>query len=238
MLKFDKPTLVTLTAPTCSGKSYLLNALTDHGCGRIVSTTTRAKRDGETEGVDYRFISVDESKELEAANAFFELIEFRGIRYGVTRGEMDGKMREEFAPIVVLEPQGLAIYEKKCQEHGWNIYKVYVSTIESARIKRLTERTTRELLTLTTISGMTGRYAEVFTSMREEKINAALPAIVAGHADRLLSITGEERRWYDTNIWDAVIPGDDLSKALAMLTQGAAYRNRKTAEPVPYEHRV
>lgn len=237
MLKFDNPTLVTITAPTCSGKSFLLDTLTapaaTGSCPRIVSTTTRARRDGEVEGVDYFFISDEESRELEAANAFFELIEFRGTRYGVTRGEMDGKMREEFAPVVILEPKGLAIYEQKCRENGWDIYKVYVATVEATRIQRLNTRTANELHRV--ISNLTppssSTYAAAFASVAAENAYASVPKIINTHTDRLLSITGEERGWSNTQIWDAVIPGDDVVTALDMLLRGVKWRNRQRGEP-------
>lgn len=237
MLKFDHPTLVTLTAPTCSGKSYLLNKLTEAGAPRIVSTTTRPRRDGEIEGVDYHFISIDESKELEAANAFFELIEFRGTRYGVTHAEMQGKMAGKFAPVVVLEPQGLAIYEQKCREHGWNIYKVYVHTGENERIRRLVKRTTDEVLAnLASFTSRSARYDAAFASVAKEKYESVIPKIIGTHTDRLLSITGDERRWSNTTLWDTIIPGDDYKKALDMLLVGAVARNRRSAPPAPYDH--
>lgn len=216
MLKFDHPTLVTLTAPTCSGKSVILNALTDRGCGRIVSTTTRYRRIGETEGVDYRYISTKESMELEEADAFFELINFRGTRYGVTHAEMEGKMAGEFAPVVVLEPVGLAIYEQKCREHGWNIYKVYISTPEPIRLNRLDYRTADDLKNADTA---------------ESRLK-----VLQAHTDRVLSITGDERLWQSSNIWDAVVPGTNLTEALDLLVAGAKWRNARVAEPKPYHH--
>lgn len=232
MLKFDTPTLVTLTAPTCSGKSHILNALTGLGCGRIVSTTTRQARQGEIEGVDYFFISDEESRELEAAQRFFELIEFRGTRYGVTYDEMAGKMANRLAPIVILEPKGLAIYEQKCRENGWGIYKVYVSTVEEERIRRLNARTANDLQDVVSriAPGATSQYAAAFASVAAVNAQAAIPKIISTHSDRLLSITGEERTWSNTQIWDAIIPGDDLSKALDMLARGAEWRNRRMAQ--------
>ena len=56
-MKFDRPTLITLTAPTCSGKSYLVDILhREHGLQKILSTTTRDPRQGEIQGIDYDFI--------------------------------------------------------------------------------------------------------------------------------------------------------------------------------------
>jgi guanylate kinase len=218
MLKFDRPTLVTITAPTCSGKNYLMEALErELGFTRIVSTTTRPMRVGETQGVDYDFISLARSIELETFGQFAELIEFRGVRYGVTHGEMDRKMLNKAPPMVILEPQGLAAYKKICTENNWDVYTVYVSTVESERIRRLSARTANEAL---------------LTNGDPVKMKK----VIDTHTDRLLSITTEERAWSNTNIWDAVVPGDDLNKALDYIRQGVAYRNRRVATPTPYVH--
>ncbi len=57
-----------------------------------------------------------------------------------------------------------------------------------------------------------------------------LSKIISTHTDRLLSIAGEERYWLITRIWDAIVPGDDLNKALDMLSQGVEWRNRRNAQ--------
>ncbi|MBT9137654.1 MAG: Guanylate kinase [Syntrophomonadaceae bacterium] len=231
-MKFDKPTLITLTAPTCSGKTHLLDALTGLGCGRIVSTTTRSPRKGETEGVDYFFISDEKSRELEATNQFFELIEFRGARYGVTHHEMASKMANKCAPIVILEPKGLAIYEQKCYENGWGIYRVYVSTVEKERIRRLNTRMITELQDVISrpMSTVCSQHASTVASDVALNMQDTLSKIISTHTDRLLSIAGEERYWLITRIWDAIVPGDDLNKALDMLSQGVEWRNRRNAQ--------
>lgn len=218
MLKFDRPTLITITAPTCSGKNYLMEAFErELGFERIVSTTTRAMRAGEVQGKDYDFISLERSIELETFGQFAELIEFRGVRYGVTHGEMDRKMLNKAPPMVILEPQGLAAYKKICAANNWDVYTVYVSTVESERIRRLSIRTANEAL-LT--NGDPVKIAKVINT----------------HTDRLLSITGEERTWSNTNIWDAIVPGDDLTKALDYIRRGVKYRNQQRATPAPYVH--
>jgi hypothetical protein len=119
--------------------------------------------------------------------------------------------------MVILEPQGLAAYKKICAANNWDVYSVYVSTVESERIRRLAARTTTEAL-LT------------------QGDTAKMKKVIDTHTDRLLSITGEERQWSNTNIWDAIIPGDDLEKALEYIQRGVNYRNRQRATPVPYVH--
>ena len=214
-MNFNHPTLITLTAPTCSGKSYLLDALTKDWCSRIVSTTTRPARHGECEGVDYHFISVEESRRLEAAGDFFELIEFNGTRYGVTNHEMQQKMAGGPPPVVILEPQGLDIYQAECAKRGWSVFKVFVSTTESVRIDRLNQRTTGEL-----------------------RGGGDIEKQVKAHTQRLLSITGDERHWINRFNWDVVVPGDDVEKALRLIQEGVAWRNWVTRPPRPYLHQA
>lgn len=223
-MKFNRPTLITLTAPTCSGKSTLLNALTDERephLTRIVSTTTRPPRPGERDGVDYHFISEKESLNLEFNDAFAELIEFWGVRYGVTKKEMEAKMSGELAPVVILEPKGLAMYEKLCREHGWDIYRVFVYTPEVTLLDRLNDRTIQEVRNavedvVDKFSHGEGVPADALTFAQK---------IITTHTNRILSITGEERAWRTKFDWDLLIPGDDLPKAIADLQMGINWRN-------------
>lgn len=208
-MKFNKPTLVTLTAPTCSGKSYLLAHLTKLGFSQIVGTTTRDPRPGEYEGEDYFFITMDQSETMEAAGEFAEIAEFRGNRYGVTHAEMAKKLNSKRPPIVILEPGGLADYEKYCIKHDWDIFKVFVTVPEKLKLERLNARTVSDIY-------------ESPTSARKK--------IIETHTSRLLSITGDERLWQTRNTWDAIVPGDDVEKALDMISKGIEWRNSQNAQ--------
>jgi guanylate kinase len=212
-MKFDRPTLITITAPTCSGKSYLLDVLhKEHGLQKIVSTTTRDPRQGEVQGVDYNFITYKESQQMEDADKFFELIEFRGTRYGVTHTEMQKKMENGTAPVIILEPKGLEIYHKKCTEMGWELFKVFVHVPEKLRIDRLMKRTISEI------------EAHIpFNTVPSNRIEA----VIRTHTDRTMSICNDERAWINASTWDTVVPGDDSVKAINMIKHGVSYRNFK-----------
>lgn len=211
MLKFNKPTLITITAPTCSGKNFLMEALqTELNFNRIVSTTTREKRDGEVEGVDYYFISDLESRLREREAKFAELVTFRGTRYGVTHDEMNDKMSGPNPPMVILEPNGVEIYEAMCIANGWDIFKIYIHAVESLRLERLLYRTIRDYSSAETPDGR--------------------DRVLRTHIDRTISITGDERGWSNSNTWNAIVPGDNLKAALAMIEYGIAWRNKRNAE--------
>jgi len=229
-MKFDRPTLVTITAPTCSGKNYLLNKVLDQfGWSKVVSTTTRAQRAGEVDGVDYHFISEQQSLDMEKNCWFAELVTFRGVRYGVTSEELFGKIESGVAPVVILEPQGVEIYKQLCALNGYDIFMVYISLSESKRIDRLVQRTEDDIRMLEDND-------HGWNSAHTAETQRMIEAVRATHADRLQSIQTVERGWITQQIWDVIVPGDDANKALEMIAHGVQYRNQKNKAPAPYNH--
>jgi hypothetical protein len=71
------------------------------------------------------------------------------------------------------------------------------------------------------------------TSSDNAKKKAA--KVINEHHARLIGIT-EERRWSNVSSWDAIVPGDNVDKAIEMVRHAIALRNRKVAEPAPYLH--
>lgn len=225
MIAFNLPTLVTLTAPTCGGKNHLLEALiSDLGFERIVSTTDRAPRKGEVEGVAYFFISTDESKRLEAADEYAELLTYNGTRYGVTHKEMDRAMSTGRPPIVILTPDGIDIYRKYCTSRGWQLFNVYVETQESIRLERLVKRTANDIVdALRSISfdhAPTPEEADEFASQ-------VISKVVGTNNKRLVAIMQQERNWSHTHRWDVIASGTNTEEALDYVARGIANRNSR-----------
>lgn len=229
MVKFNKPTLVTFTAPTCSGKTYILNQLVEkHGFNRIVSTTTRQARSGEKEGVDYHFIDRETSIDMEKKNKFFELVEFNSVRYGVTNHEMDVKMKQEAPPLVILEPNGLDIYTKKCYDNNWGIFKIYVHATESVRLDRLTRRTLSSTWDVVdSLKPSPGKYTNTFFDVGADEAKKTLSRVVNEHHRRMQSMLRDEVLWINQFNWDLVVPGDDAETAIQMILDGVALRNKR-----------
>jgi guanylate kinase len=78
------PFLITITGPSGTGKDSVINNLMrlDPHIRRYASATTRAIRTGETEGVDYFFISHDEFDKRFASGDIVEMSEHYGNKYG------------------------------------------------------------------------------------------------------------------------------------------------------------
>ena len=93
-----------VTGPSGVGKGTLIRALRERSAGLelSVSATTRAPRPGESDGVDYHFLSEQEFDRRLEAEDFVEHAEYAGNRYGTLRSEID-RAREAGARALVLE---------------------------------------------------------------------------------------------------------------------------------------
>jgi len=79
--------LFVLSSPSGAGKSTIARKLleADADISMSISATTRPMRPGETDGVDYHFVSVDRFKEMAAAGEFLEWAHVFNHRYGTPR---------------------------------------------------------------------------------------------------------------------------------------------------------
>lgn len=76
---------IVISGPSGTGKSTLLKKLFAEYPGKFgfsVSNTTRSPREGEVDGVDYNFLSVEEFKHNIEANKMIEWAQFSGNYYG------------------------------------------------------------------------------------------------------------------------------------------------------------
>lgn len=87
--------VITLTGSSASGKDFLLNEILkdNKGVKPVISVTTRPKRDGEVDGVDYKFISIEEFSRLLSAKEMIEFREYNTVEgvwyYGVSKDSID-----------------------------------------------------------------------------------------------------------------------------------------------------
>ena len=80
-------TLYVISAPSGAGKTSLVKALLDRETGiqASVSFTTRAPRPGETDGVEYNFVSIEDFKARIEAGEFLEHAQVFDNFYGTSR---------------------------------------------------------------------------------------------------------------------------------------------------------
>lgn len=126
----------TVTGPSCSGKTTLVRQLLDTGvfC-EVLSFTSRQRRTGEQENVDYNFLTVDQSKKLIDDGEVAESINFRGNYYGITNEEINFKLASGKIPIVIVEPNGLQQLRNK-----YNCASIYIDSTLLTLYKRFLTR--------------------------------------------------------------------------------------------------
>lgn len=99
--------IITLTGPSCGGKSTLERMMCEQlGFERVISTTTRIPRAGELDGDNYYFVSKSEFKRLKTQGYFVESVEFNGNYYGVSVKEIERVFATGKNVVIVCEPQG------------------------------------------------------------------------------------------------------------------------------------
>jgi guanylate kinase len=101
--------LLLFCGPSGSGKTTIVRHLldTDPRLAFSISATTRPKRETETDGVDYHFISVEEFKRRIDAGEFVEWEEvYKDRFYGTLRSEVDRLWRENKVVVFDVDVEG------------------------------------------------------------------------------------------------------------------------------------
>jgi guanylate kinase len=88
--------LIVLSSPSGAGKSTISRMLlaADKDVTMSVSATTRPKRPGETDGVDYQFVDDAEFDRMIAAGDFVEWAPVFGYRYGTPKVPVKDSLRD------------------------------------------------------------------------------------------------------------------------------------------------
>jgi guanylate kinase len=107
--------LLVLTGPTGSGKDTVAQKILQNNshASRITTTTTREKREGESEGNPYHFVTRQTFEQMIAHDEFFEWVEFRQELYGTTRKEFENSLSHGYATIWIIDLKGTKNIKEK-----------------------------------------------------------------------------------------------------------------------------
>ena len=103
--------LITLIGTSACGKDSLLNKVleSNKNIKPIISVTTRPKWEGETDGVEYKFITLEELTELYNNEELIEIREYNTKHgmwyYGITKDSIDVDSDDIY--IVIVDVQGV-----------------------------------------------------------------------------------------------------------------------------------
>jgi guanylate kinase len=158
--------IVTVTGPSCAGKTTLVRALLNTGhFTEVVSFTTRDPRAGEREGVDYYFKSREMVKVLEEKGLIAECTEFKGNFYGILKHEIETRLQSGKLPLVIVEAHGLEQIQCMYPEE---VYSIYLDASIELLYERFLERFVEDLLSTTLTEVDTKYYAKRLSGIQEE----------------------------------------------------------------------
>lgn len=109
------PVLLVLAGPAGSGKSTLCDRLVSAGLGfsRVITTTTRAPREGEVNGVHYHFFTPEQFDEKIAAHEFLEWAWVHGKRrYGTLASSVLGPLAQGHDLVMSVDVQGVESFRR------------------------------------------------------------------------------------------------------------------------------
>lgn len=106
--------MVVLSGPSGVGKDAVLKCLKDRGqpWHFVVTATTRPKREGERDGVDYVFLTERQFEQLLMQDGFLEHAQVYGSYYGVPKEQVNKALREGKDVIVKVDVQGAATIKR------------------------------------------------------------------------------------------------------------------------------
>lgn len=114
-------TLIIIAGGSGTGKTTIENLLTqDPNIVKVVSTTTRPRREGEEHGKDYYFISKEEFKAELEKGRFLEHVIYDNNYYGIHGKVIDlilGKQNKN--GVIIVDVEGMRQIKKYCQKQGY-----------------------------------------------------------------------------------------------------------------------
>ena len=112
----DRGLLVVISGPSGVGKGTVRKALFNmpkHNLVYSVSMTTREKREGEVDGVDYYFVSKEEFMKRRKEGKFLETAEFVGNYYGTPLDKVNEQLDAGNEVVLEIEVEGAIQVKRK-----------------------------------------------------------------------------------------------------------------------------
>ena len=135
--------LIVVSGPSGCGKSTVDNVLINERQNIImsVSDTTRAKRDGETDGIDYNFITKEEFEKNIKSNKYLEYAKVHSNKYyGTPSNFVNKKLKEGIDVILEIDIEGARkIKEKRSDAVFIFIMPPSMEILKSRLVGRKTE---------------------------------------------------------------------------------------------------
>lgn len=123
--------LIALYGKSGSGKSTIAKELyRKYGISRLVTSTSREKRKGESDDVDYHFLTKEDFEN--DSNNFIALTNYMDNYYGINANDM--ARHHNTVKVVVLDPKGISELSHNSEKYdSKDIYMIYIDVNDEDR---------------------------------------------------------------------------------------------------------
>jgi len=126
--------MIIILGDSCAGKTSLERMLVEKGFHRIISYTSRPIRNGETDHIDYHFLTEGQFLEKMSKGFFAECTTYNSWHYGIAKEDM---LKDAIA---VVEPVGARQIKKWSKENNVQNVFFYIKVPERERVVRMMNR--------------------------------------------------------------------------------------------------
>ena len=115
----ERGLLVIISGPSGVGKGTVRKALFEmegHDLVYSISMTTRPQREGEVDGIDYFFVTVEEFEKRINEGKFLEYAKFVGHYYGTPKDKIDEQLAKGKEVVLEIEVQGANQVREKAKD--------------------------------------------------------------------------------------------------------------------------
>lgn len=141
------PLLLVIAGPAGSGKSTLCERLLRERpeFSRVITTTTRAPRPGEVNGVHYHFFSPEEFRRRRDAGDFLEWAQVHGQDrlYGTLKSSVLGPLAAGRNLVINIDVQGVESFRRAAQHDELlrrSLVTVFVEVDDARMVERMRQR--------------------------------------------------------------------------------------------------
>lgn len=141
--------LFVFVGPAGSGKNTIINRVMEHfpQIGRLPTATTRPPREGEREGVDHFFVSLEAFHAMREAG---QLLEYQQVHqtdyYGTVRAPLEELLREGRFALADIDVLGA---QKLREAYPHNVVRIFVAppslSVLEARMRERNEETEEQI---------------------------------------------------------------------------------------------
>lgn len=131
----SKKKLYCLIGRSATGKSTIEKKLRKYGFLPVVSFTTRPMRQGETNGVDYHFMTDEEANRMLENGQVLEYAEYNGWKYGTLKQSIN---LDNGSHLIVVNPHGFKQLQDSLGKE--NVVGIYIHSPLWNLLKRSLDR--------------------------------------------------------------------------------------------------